>query len=128
MLVGAGATLVLSVPYYLARPGDLREFVRLNFTPFTPTMHKGSFSLHNLLRDLLFRIDVPALHRRTRVGTAALNVLGAVILLAAASDRPPGAAWRPSGCTTTRTAPPSTSVSGRPPSSSCSRASGNITS
>lgn len=84
LLVGAGATLVLSVPYYLARPGDVREFVRLNFTPFTPSMHKGSFSLHNLLRDLLFRIDLPALRTLHPVGPLQLNALGIAILLAAA--------------------------------------------
>jgi hypothetical protein len=85
VLAGAGATLILSVPYYLARPGDLREFVRLNFTPFTPSMHKGSFSLHNLLRDLLSRIEVPALHVLHPVGPLQLNAPGMVILLAAAA-------------------------------------------
>jgi hypothetical protein len=80
--VGAGATLILSVPYYLARPGDLREFVRLNFTPFTPSLHKGSFSLHNLIRDLLSRIEVPALHVLHPVGPLQLNALGVVVLLA----------------------------------------------
>lgn len=83
VLFGAGATLVLSAPYYLARPGDLREFVRLNFSPFTPTMHKGSFSLHNLLRDLLFRIEAPALHVPHAVGPLHMSLLGGAILLAA---------------------------------------------
>ena len=83
VLTGVGATLILSVPYYLARPGDLREFVRLNFTPFTPSMHKGSFSLHNLLRDLLSRIEVPALHVLHPVGPLQLNAVGGGILLAA---------------------------------------------
>jgi hypothetical protein len=84
VLAGIGATLVLSLPYYLARPSDLREFVRLNFTPFTPSMHKGSFSLHNLLRDLLFRIDLPALHRPYAAGPLHLTALGAAVLLPAA--------------------------------------------
>lgn len=82
VLYGVAATVLLSAPYFLARPGDLREFVRLNFTPFTPALHKGSFGFHNLLRDLLFRIDVPALTALHPVGPLQFNALGGLLLLA----------------------------------------------
>jgi hypothetical protein len=85
VLYGAGATVILSAPYFLSRPGDLREFLRLNFTPFTPALHKGSFGFHNLLRDLLFRIDIPALTTLHPVGPLQLNALGGLLLAAFAA-------------------------------------------
>jgi hypothetical protein len=85
VLGGALATALLSGPYFLARPGDLGEFVRLNFTPFTPALHKGSFGLHNLLRDLLFRIDHPALTALHPIGPLQLSVLGGLILAISAA-------------------------------------------
>lgn len=81
-LAGIGATVALSAPYFLARPADLREFARLNFSPFTPTLHKGSFGLHNLLRELVSRIDHPVSAQLLQAGPLQLSLLSGTLLLA----------------------------------------------
>jgi hypothetical protein len=53
VLAGGACTSLISLPYFIFRPADLHEFARLNFSPFTPSLHKGSYGLHNFLRDAL---------------------------------------------------------------------------
>ena len=81
VLAGIGATVALSAPYFLARPADLGEFARLNFSPFTPALHKGSFGLHNLLRELVSRIDHPVSAQVLQAGPLQLSLLSGTLLL-----------------------------------------------
>jgi len=60
ILLGIALALILCLPYLLARPADLLEFARLNFSPFSPQIYKGSFGLQNALRDLLSNVPATA--------------------------------------------------------------------
>lgn len=52
-VVAAGAcAAAVSLPYFLWRPGDLVEFLRLNFAPFPPRVYKGAMGLQTWLQDL----------------------------------------------------------------------------
>lgn len=82
-LVLAGGTLAAaaSLPYFIFRPEDLREFVRLNFSPFTPVLHKGSFGLHNLLRDAVSHLPGPFLGSHWQIGPVDVTLPGMLVLL-----------------------------------------------
>jgi hypothetical protein len=56
VLAGAGVGALVCVPYFAFRPRDLVEFARLNFSPFTPKIYKGSMGFRTLLRDVLAQV------------------------------------------------------------------------
>ncbi|MFH1143323.1 MAG: glycosyltransferase 87 family protein, partial [Candidatus Eisenbacteria bacterium] len=80
ILAGFGLAAALCLPYFLFRPADLHEFARLNLSPFTPDIYKGSFGLQTFLRDLLMHLpgdwNTPLVHIAGR-GLSA----GSVVLL-----------------------------------------------
>ncbi len=53
VIAGGALAVGVSLPYFLFRPADLTEFLRLNFAPFTPRIYKGSMGLQTLLQDLV---------------------------------------------------------------------------
>lgn len=52
VIAGGALAAAVSLPYFLHRPADLMEFVRLNFAPFTPRIYKGAMGLQTLLQDV----------------------------------------------------------------------------
>jgi hypothetical protein len=52
--IAAGAALGIAVcaPYFMLRPADVREFLRLNLSPFM-AIYKGAFGLQTALRDFV---------------------------------------------------------------------------
>jgi len=58
VLFGGLLTVLLSLPYFVWRPGDIWEFLRLNLSPFGPRILKGSLGFQTLLRDLLSRTGI----------------------------------------------------------------------
>ncbi len=52
VLAGGMFAAGISAPYFLFRPEDLLEFIRLNFAPFTPRVYKGALGLQTVLQDL----------------------------------------------------------------------------
>jgi len=52
ILAGAVLGIVVCAPYFILRPADVREFLRLNLTPFM-AIYKGAFGLQTALRDLV---------------------------------------------------------------------------
>ncbi len=52
VLAAAGCSVAVSLPYFLWRPGDVVEFLRLNFAPFPPRVYKGAMGLQTWLQDL----------------------------------------------------------------------------
>ncbi|MBP6875217.1 MAG: DUF2029 domain-containing protein [Candidatus Eisenbacteria bacterium] len=80
ILAGAGITIAASLPYFLARPKDLGEFVRLNLTPFTRGIYKGSFGLQTFLRDLLTHLPNDWDAARIVMGRGDIRVGSAILL------------------------------------------------
>ena len=88
VVAGMGLVVAMSLPYFLAWPADLREFLRLNLSPFSPQIYKGSFGLQMFLRDLITHMPggwtSPAFAIAGRsVSIAGLLLLGASALIVA---------------------------------------------
>ncbi len=80
ILAGIGLALLLCLPYLLARPADVLEFARLNFSPFSPQIYKGSFGLQNALRDLLSNFPAAAETSVLTIAGRTLHVEGMLLL------------------------------------------------
>ncbi len=52
IIIGAALGIAFCAPYFILRPDDVREFLRLNLTPFM-AIYKGAFGLQTALRDLV---------------------------------------------------------------------------
>ncbi len=57
VLWGAGAAAAVSSPYFIARPEDLVEFLRLNLSPFSPEIYKGAFGFQTFVRNGIAVLD-----------------------------------------------------------------------
>lgn len=64
----AGIVLATSLPYYLARPEDLREFLRLNMTPLPPGVHGGTLGAAAFVRLLGWSLPPTLAGRRLDFG------------------------------------------------------------
>lgn len=52
VLICAGIVALVSAPYYIARPEDLRQFLLLNFRPLPPGIHGGTLGASAFVRTL----------------------------------------------------------------------------
>ena len=88
------------IPYFVLRPRDMGEFVRLNLSPFAPQLYKGAFGLQTFLGDLLTRLPASGValaswHGRTltlggAILLAASLLIGALALVASLRSRAVG--------------------------------------
>jgi hypothetical protein len=88
IVAGAALGIAVCAPYFVLRPADAREFLRLNLTPFM-AIYKGAFGLQTALRDLVSHLPVAvtgwslsvAGHAVTVERLVLLGASGAVVLL-----------------------------------------------
>ena len=79
----AGAALavtLISLPYYLLRPEDLRQFLLLNFRPLPPNLLAGSYGMVSLVRDVSTRLLHGVADQRIVIGPLDLWVLGLPVM------------------------------------------------
>jgi hypothetical protein len=92
LLLAAAVTLAVNLPYFLWRPEDLVEFLRLNLDPFSPRILKGCLGFRNLLRALLvpaFPQAVEVAGRQVALGALLVRAVSLPVLAAALA-----ATWR----------------------------------
>lgn len=80
--IAAGATAAAVAPYYLARPGDLAYFLRVNLTPFQEGGISGTFGFHAFLKEISLVAFGPPGLRKLSFGVADLAVANVPVILA----------------------------------------------
>jgi len=80
VLGAALAVLVVSLPYYLLRPEDLRQFLLLNFRPLPPNLLAGSYGMVSLVRDVTTHLLHGMADRRVVIGPLDLWVLSLPVM------------------------------------------------
>ncbi len=79
VVAGAALGLAVCAPYFLWRPADVVEFLRLNLSPFM-AIYKGAFGLQTALRDLVSHLPAAVTGWSLALAGRTLNVERAALL------------------------------------------------
>jgi hypothetical protein len=82
LAIGAAGTVLVVAPYYVARPGDLLYFLRINLRPFQEGAISGTFGFHALLKEISLAAFGEAGLRKIALGPADLAVANVPVTLA----------------------------------------------
>lgn len=68
ILLCAGAVIVVSLPYYILHPEDLKQFLLLNFRPLAPRVHGGTLGMAGLVRLIGWHLPESIASQRITIG------------------------------------------------------------
>ncbi len=80
VLLAAVGVVAVSLPYYLFRPEDLRQFLLLNFRPLPPQLLAGSYGMVSLIRGAAVSVMGPLASAPISIGPLDTWALSVVIL------------------------------------------------